>query len=206
MNNQVSTIVKTFLIILLCSTMIAHHWSWDEVCDFHGGADAHEGGISTDVNDMMDSDAKGHSYLFAEPSLAAGSFDCTKDNNTDNRAYLSFYIITLVTALIGFCCLVGETGEQIYGGCLVFLFFWYIIMEGLRVQQLHEEISDLYNSEDELESNLARVYLSFFVGQFCLYCSLLVGLALELFDIPCCACACACVRTVVIKQKAIIEV
>merc|ERR1711879_946654 len=57
-----------------------------------------------------------------------------------------------------------------------------------------------------LKATLRESIYLFFVGQFCLYCSLLVGLALELFDIPCCACACACVRTVVIKQKAIIEV
>jgi len=201
-SNQFSTITKTILLILLCCTMIAHHWSWDEVCDVTGGDAAHEGGISTNVDDVLDSDAKGHSYFFTEPT---SSIDCTKDNNTDNRAYLAFYIITLVTAIIGLCCLAGETGEMIYGGCLVFLFLWYLIMEGLRVQQIHAELAEIFEDQ-ELESDIARVFLSFFVGQFCLYCSLLVGLALELINIPCCQCACACVRTVVVKQKAVIQV
>jgi len=205
MNNQFSTIFKTFLIILLCSSMIAHHWSWDEVCDTTGGEEAHDGGLSTDVNAILDSDAKGHSYVFGEPNNYRSN-PCTKENNTDNRAYLAFYIITLVTSLIGFCCLVGETGETIYGVCLVFLFIWYLVMEGLRAQKLHEQLGEIFDDDDELESNLARVYITSFMGQFCLYGSLLVGLALELFDIPCCQCACACVRTVVIKQKAIIEV
>jgi len=196
MANQFSTITKTILLILFCSTMIAHHWSWDEVCDLQG----HEGGISTNVDDVLDSDATGHSYSFAEPDLK-----CTKDNNTDNRAYLAFYIITMVTSLIGLCCLLGETGEMIYGGCLVFLFLWYVVMEGLRIQSIHEEVSDFYFNDD-VEHDIARAYLSFFVGQFCLYCSVFVGLALELFNIPCCQCACACVRTVVVKQKAVIQV
>jgi len=200
MANQFSTITKTILLIMLCSTMIAHHWSWDEVCDLVGGDEAHEGGISTNVDDVVDTDAKGHSYSFSEPDI-----DCTKDNNTDNRAYLAFYIITVVTALIGMCCHLAERGEMIYGGCLVFLFFWYLIMEGLRVQSIHAELAEIFNDE-ELENDIARVYLSFFVGQFCLICSLFVGLALELFNIPCCQCACACVRTVVVKEKAIIQV
>jgi len=200
MANQFSTITKTILLIMFCSTMIAHHWSWDEVCDLAGGDEAHEGGVSTNVDDVIDSDAKGHYYSFAEPNI-----DCTKDNNTDNRAYLAFYIITMVTALIGLCCLFCETGENIFGGCLVFLFLWYLIMEGLRVQKVHEELAEIFNDE-ELENDVARVYLSFFVGQFCLYCSLFVGLALELFNIPCFQCACACVRTVVVKQKAVIQV
>jgi len=151
-----------------------------------------------DVDVVLDSDAKGHSYSFGEPDVT-----CVKENNTDNRAYLAFYILTLVTALIGFCCLVGENGEMIYGWCLVILFVWYIVMEGLRAQQLHKEILDF---EGGYDNEIARVYVSFFVGQFCLYCSLLVGLALELFDIPCCKCACACVKTVVVKQRAVIQV
>jgi len=199
MNNQFSTIFKTFLLMMICCTMIGHHWSWDEVCDIHGEG---EGGISTNVDDVLNSDAKGHSYVFGQPP----PWDCTQENNTDNRAYLGFYIITLITALIGFCCLVGETGEQIYAGCLTFLFFWFLIMEGLRVRQLHKDITDRFDHDDEVESNLARVYLSFAVSQFCLYCSLLVGLALELFDIPCCKCACACVKTVVVRQKAVVEI
>jgi len=177
--------------------MIAHHWSWDEVCDVYGGD--HEGGVSTDIDVVLDTDARGHAYSFMEPS---GS--CTKENSTDNRAYLAFYIITLVTALIGFCCLVGETGEAIYGGCLVFLFVWYLIMEGLRVRKLHKELDEFVGG---FESDITRVYLTYFVGQFCLFCSLFVGLALELFDIPCLKCACACVKTVVVRQeKAIIQV
>merc|ERR1739838_747564 len=88
-------------------------------CDLNGGDEAHEGGISSNVDDVIDSDAKGHRYSFSEPTI-----DCTKENNTDNRAYLAFYITTMVTALIGLCCLFGETGEKIYGGCLVFLFLW----------------------------------------------------------------------------------
>merc|ERR1719229_1351017 len=57
-------------------------------------------------------------------------------------------------------CLFGETGENIYGGCLVFLFLWYLIMEGLRVQSIHEELAEIFPDE-ELEHDVARAYLSF---------------------------------------------
>jgi len=189
MNNQFSTLFKTLMLVILCSTMIGHHWSYDEICDDYGG----DGGLEISADVVLDADASGHSYAFGEPK---GGW-CGKDNSTDNRAYLAFYIITLITALIGFCCLAGETGEVVYGVCLVFLFLWYLVMEGLRANQLHKELKDY---EGGYENDVARVYMAYFIGQFCLYGSLFCGLALEIFDFPCCRCACQCVKTVVIKQ------
>jgi len=197
MNNPCSSIFKTLLIIMFSCAMIAHHWSWDETCDVYG-ADGHDGGLSTDLDVVLNSDATGHSYTFGEGIEQT----CEKDNNTDNRAYLAFYIISAVVAFFGICCLAGETGEAVYATLLILLFVWYVIMEGLRVQSIHSELLDLF--EDGYGNDIVRLYLSFHVAQFCLYCSLLVGLALELFNLP--SCHCACVRTVVVQRKAVIEV
>jgi len=194
MNNQFSTVFKTLLIIMFSCSMIAHHWSWDEACDREGNT----GGVSMNFNEVVDADADGHSYTFGQGLFMS----CVKDNNTDNRAYLAFYIITLIVSLAGTCCLICEKAEAAFGGFLMLLLVWYFIMEGLRVQSFHSELLDMF--EDGYDNDAVRVFLSFYVAQFCLYCSLLGGLAFELFNIPCCHCA--CVQTVVVKRKAIIEV
>jgi len=167
--------------------------SWDNICDVVG--ENGDGGVSTDIEEVINSDAKGHSYAFMEID---GS--CDKDNNTDNRAYLGFYIVTLVTALIGVCCLLGEVGEAIYGTCLVVLFFWYLIMEGLRVREIQKGLQLTFDGHNDAN----MVFLSFYVSQFCLYGTLLLGLAFELFDIPCIQCV--CIKTVVVARKELVEI
>jgi len=200
--NQCSPIIKTFLIVMFACCMIAHHWSWDELCDIDKG---HEGGAELNLDtfsDVTDFD-KGHSYNMNAP---INRDSCGIDNNTDNRAYLAFYILTLVVALIGFCCLVGQTLEGVYGGFLIALWVWWICMEGLRVADMHSTLQDFIDMvpadrEDQFR-DVYRTYMSFYVGQFLLYTILFIGTATDCFD----CCSCQCVKTVVVSRKAVIEV
>jgi len=203
--NQCSPMIKTFLIVMFACCMIAHHWTWDELCDVDTGS---SGGAELDLDslsDVTDLD-KGHSYTMNVPA-PKGASRCGYDNNTDNRAYLAFYILTLVVALIGFCCVVGQTCEAVYGGFLITLWFWWIVMEGLRIAEMHsnfQDLLDLVSSSDREDyfHDLYRTYMSFHVGQFLLYSILFIGTATDCFE----CCSCQCVRTVVVSRKAVIEV
>jgi len=202
--NQCSPIIKTFLIVMFSCCMIAHHWTWDEVCD---EIDGHTGGIEMNIDTITEFDFdKGHSYTFNSPQNNSG---CGTDNNTDNRAYLAFYILTLIVALIGFCCLLGQAGEGVYGGFLIVLWVWWIFMEGLRVHEMHsylnnwtDMVSLISEKWEDAARDVYRSWMSYYVGQFLLYTILFIGTATDCFD----CCSCQCVKTVVVSRKAVIEV
>jgi len=187
MSNQCSAIFKTMIIALFASLMIAHHWSWDEYCDEYGSGE-HNGGLEQDVDVLTDANAKGHSYTFH------GTYNCTEDNKTDNRAYLAFYICTLLVSVVGFCCLAaGQTGAGVYGGFLIMLWVWYIFMEGLRVHELHNKVNDALGSEHDF----TKANLLWYGAQFCLYTALFIGTTLDAFDCQCCT------QTVVVRKQMI---
>jgi len=188
MTNLCSAIFKTLIIACFASVMIFHHWSWDEWCDEWG---THDGGLEQNLDVLTDTGAKGHSYAFH------GTYDCTEKNNTDNRAYLAFYSCTLLVSVIGICCLAaGEGGAGVYGGCLTMLWVWWIIMEGLRVDKLHQVWEDAFGSEHDL----TRTNLTFYAGQFLMYTFMMLGTSLEVFD--CFDCDC-CTRVVVVRKQMI---
>merc|ERR1711953_767972 len=73
---------------------------------------------------------------------------------------------------------------------------WWIIMEGLRIDKLHQVWEDALGSEHDL----TRTNFTFYAGQFLMYTFMMLGTSLEVFD--CFDCDC-CTKVIVVRKQMI---